>query len=87
MPAGECDSKPDEGQQGVRQPVDPRKVATAPVLGMTQIEPHIKKLVNAKTRNEVDLEPFGLQILRPDVGSSRTSVTSFMRRPVYSAGI
>ena len=66
MAVRNCYAIPDKRKQGVGQPVEPAEVRCL-ATGPGEIHPDVKKLVNAKPRDEVDFESAGLQVSPPDV--------------------
>ena len=58
--------KPDEREEGIRQPVLPRQVAKG-LVSNAKVHPHIEKLVEADTGHVVGFESLRLECLSRDV--------------------
>ena len=56
------DAKPDEWQQGIRQPVHPGKVPNPLTMNQRQIHPDIDEFIDAQTGQEVHSEAIRFQI-------------------------
>ena len=60
-------AKPDEWEDGIRQPVHPAEIAHPVTAVETQVQPHIHKLVDAEAGQKIDLEAIGLKVSPADV--------------------
>ncbi len=56
-------AKPDEWEQGIRQPIHPTEARNIRAIFVVKIQPHIEKLIDAKSGDEISSEAFRTQVL------------------------
>jgi hypothetical protein len=59
MYARECNAKPDEGEERIRQPVHPGNTLFLEAIAEIQIEPNVQELVWTDAWNPIGLESSG----------------------------
>ena len=67
MRSGQPDTVPDEGEERVRQPVQPAEIPHPVAAGEMKVEPDIKEFVDTEAGKAVRPEPIGGHILSADV--------------------
>ncbi len=55
-------AKPDEWEQGIRQPIHPTEARNIRAIFVVKIQPHIEKLIDANSRDKIGLEAFRTQV-------------------------
>ena len=56
-------AKPDEWEQGIRQPIHPTEARNIRAIFVTKIHPHVEKLIDAESGDKIGFEAFRTQVI------------------------